>query len=84
MAQYVVIIRKAPGTDYWVDAPDIPGCISRGTTTDEARKNFAEALLFHFESGENMNALIRSPPRTLRQLSEEVVEDSVETYLIEI
>ena len=49
MAQYVVIIRKAPGTDYWVDAPDIPGCISRGTTTDEARKNFAEALLFHFD-----------------------------------
>lgn len=84
MAQYVVVIRRVPGTDYWVDAPDIPGCVSRGTTIAEAKKNYAEALQFHFEGGGNKDALSRRPPRTLQQLSEEDVENSIETYLIEI
>jgi predicted RNase H-like HicB family nuclease len=44
MAAYVAVIRKVPGTDYWVDIPDIPGCISRGATPDAAKANFREAL----------------------------------------
>lgn len=30
MAFYTALIRKESGTDYWIDAPDIPGCVSSG------------------------------------------------------
>jgi hypothetical protein len=45
MASYVAVIRKEPNTAYWVDAPDIPGCVAEGETIEAAKKNFGEALV---------------------------------------
>jgi predicted RNase H-like HicB family nuclease len=44
---YIALIRKAEGTDYGVDFPDFPGCVSSGETLDEARAAAAEALALH-------------------------------------
>lgn len=33
--QYIALIRKDRNTDYWVDIPDLPGCISSGETEEE-------------------------------------------------
>jgi predicted RNase H-like HicB family nuclease len=49
MTAYVAILRKQPGTDYAVDFPDFPGCITAGKTLDEARQMAVEALTFHIE-----------------------------------
>lgn len=47
MANYIALVRKAPDTDYGVDFPDFPGCITAGSTLDEAIRMANEALPFH-------------------------------------
>ena len=38
MASYVALIRKDPASDYGVDFPDFPGCVTAGRTLEEARR----------------------------------------------
>ena len=45
---YLIIIEKQEN-NYSAYCPDVDGCIATGATQDEARKNFLEALEFHFE-----------------------------------
>ncbi|MBB2165391.1 hypothetical protein HLH26_12775 [Gluconacetobacter sp. 1b LMG 1731] len=47
MTSYIALIRKDPDTDFCVDFPDFPGCISAGLTMEEARVMAAEALAGH-------------------------------------
>lgn len=47
MTQYIALIHKDEGTDYGVSFPDFPGCITAGTTLDEARRNAIDVLAFH-------------------------------------
>ena len=49
MATYIALLRKDPDSDYGVDFPDFPGCITAGSTLDEAHKRAPEALQFHIE-----------------------------------
>ena len=49
MTKYVGLVRKDPGSDYSVDFPDFPGCITAGPTYAEARALAAEALQFHVD-----------------------------------
>ena len=43
------MIHKDPNSDYGVSFPDLPGCITAGTSLDEARELAAKALAFHLE-----------------------------------
>ena len=47
MTSYIGLIRKDSDSDFGVDFPDFPGCISAGTTLDEARRMALEALELH-------------------------------------
>ena|SRR5579875_1426921 len=47
MASYIALIRKDPKSDYGVDFPDFPGCVTAGRTLDEARRMAVEALALH-------------------------------------
>ncbi|WP_158742903.1 type II toxin-antitoxin system HicB family antitoxin [Acidisphaera sp. L21] len=49
MTAYIALLRKDAGSDYGVDFPDFPGCVTAGQTLDEARRMAAEALLVHVE-----------------------------------
>ena len=49
MTYYIALIHKDAESDYGVSFPDFPGCISAGSTLDEARDMGAEALAFHIE-----------------------------------
>jgi len=81
MAQYIAVIRKAEGTDYWIDCPDIPGCYSGGETIDAAKAKFKDALAFHLEAMREDKLALREPRA---KLSDDDLEDSVQTYLIEV
>lgn len=73
MPSYIAYIRKDPDSDYGVEFPDVPGCITAGRTLDEARAMAAEALAGHLailaEEGEpvptpsTMDALKHDPNR---------------------
>ncbi len=46
---FVGVVRKVPGSDFGVDFPDLPGCITAGRTMPLARRHAAEALAIHLE-----------------------------------
>jgi predicted RNase H-like HicB family nuclease len=47
MTSYIGLIRKDADSDFDVDFPDFPGCVSAGATLDEARHMAQEALELH-------------------------------------
>lgn len=47
MFEYIGLIRKDAESDFGVDFPDFPGCITAGSTVDEARTMAQEALQGH-------------------------------------
>lgn len=47
MVSYVAYLRKEKGSDYGVEFPDVPGCVTAGRTLEEAKANAAEALAGH-------------------------------------
>ena len=49
MASFIGVVHKEAGSDYGVSFPDFPGCITAGTTIDEAKDMAQEALALHFE-----------------------------------
>lgn len=49
MFTYIGVIHKDHDSDYGVSFPDFPGCITAGSTIEEAKKMAYEALVFHIE-----------------------------------
>ena len=49
MRSYIALIHKDADSDYGVSFPDLPGCITAGTTMDDARAMAIEALAIHLE-----------------------------------
>jgi predicted RNase H-like HicB family nuclease len=49
MAAYIALLRKEPSSDFGVDFPDFPGCITAGQTLEDAVRMAAEALALHVE-----------------------------------
>ncbi len=47
MTTYIALIRKDAASDYGVEFPDFPGCVTAGRTLEEARRMAAEALDLH-------------------------------------
>ncbi len=47
MRHYIALIHKDADSDYGVSFPDFPGCVSAGSTLDEARAMAVEALALH-------------------------------------
>ena len=81
--KYIALIRKEEGTDYWVDIPDIPGCVSRGATVDVAMANFQEALRFHLD-GLKKDKQELPAPRGKDDVLESEDEEGFQAYLVEV
>ena len=45
--EYIAYLHKDKKSDYGVSFPDFPGCITAGSTLEEARSMAVEALAFH-------------------------------------
>jgi len=58
MTIYIALLRRDPDSDFGVDFPDFPGCITAGRTLEEAKEMAQEALKFHIagmiEDGETI------------------------------
>lgn len=83
MSTYIGLIRKDPDSDFGVDFPDFPGCISAGSTLDEARAMAAEALNAHVawmrEEGDKLPA-----PSTLEQIMVDSENQSAVAFLVTV
>jgi predicted RNase H-like HicB family nuclease len=60
MANYIAVVHKDPKSDFGVSFPDFPGCITAGSSIDEAKDMAHDALSLHvrslLEDGENIPA----------------------------
>ena len=46
--KYLIILEKT-ATGYSAYSPDLPGCVTTGTTASETESNMREAIEFHIE-----------------------------------
>jgi predicted RNase H-like HicB family nuclease len=49
MPAYLALLRKDPDSDYGIEFPDFPGCVTAAQDLEHARQLAEEALLFHIE-----------------------------------
>ena len=60
MANYIAVLHKDPKSDFGVTFPDFPGCITAGSSIDEAKDMAHDALSLHIkgmlEDGDNIPA----------------------------
>ena len=80
--KFVALIRKEKNTDYWVDIPDLPGCVSAGETEEEAKAKFQAALAFHLE-GMKEEGLELPVPRSREDVLAAEEDPYVSDYIIE-
>lgn len=71
--RYLAIVRKSPESDYGVDFPDLPGCISAGSTLDEAREMARESLALHIQGMLEDGDILPEPTYLLPATLDEVV-----------
>ncbi len=67
MAAYIALLRKEADSDFGVDFPDFPGCVTAGITLQEARAMAVEALLLHIE-GMAVDGEVIPEPSTLDEV----------------
>ena len=61
MAAYIALLRKDGRSDFSVEFPDLPGCITAGRTLEEAREFAREALTLHLKGLAEDGAAIPAP-----------------------
>ncbi|HEX73372.1 MAG TPA: type II toxin-antitoxin system HicB family antitoxin [Candidatus Hydrogenedentes bacterium] len=61
--KYAVVIENA-GANYSAYVPDLPGCVSTGSSVEETERNLREAIRLHIE-GLREDGLPIPSPRTV-------------------
>jgi predicted RNase H-like HicB family nuclease len=77
MADYIALIHKEPTSDYGVSFPDFPGCVTAGTTLDEARREAEEALALHIDGMVEDGEAIPEPSSLEAVMAERENRDAV-------
>jgi len=81
--EYIAYLHKDRNSDYGVSFPDFPGCVTAGSTLEEARRMAAEALAFHIrgmrEDGEKI-----PEPSTLDKLKGDPAMKGAVAFLTEV
>ena len=83
MTAYIGFIRKDQGSDFGVDFPDFPGCVTAGRSLDEARGMAAEALVLHVQGMTENRESIPGPSSLDAVMSDPGNRDGV-AFLVEI
>ena len=83
MATYIALLRKTRKSDYGIDFPDFPGCVTAGKSLDEARRLAVELLRFHVEGMIEDGEAIPSPSRFDAIMAERHDRDAV-AFLVDV
>ena len=77
MREYIALIHKDADSDYGVSFPDLPGCITAGSTLDEARAMAAEALALHLEGLQEDGEAVPEPSSLEEIMADRANRDAV-------
>ncbi len=83
MTAYIALVRKDLNSDYGVDFPDFPGCVTAGETLDEARFMAVEALGLHVQGMLEDREAIPEPSSLDAVMEDRENRDAV-AFLVEI
>ena len=83
MATYIALMRKDRDSDYGVDFPDFPGCITAGSDLDEASACAREALAFHI-AGMVEDGLDVPDPSTLEDVMADPYNRDAVAFLVSV
>ncbi len=83
MSSYIAYLRKDKTSDYGVEFPDLPGCISAGRTLEEAKAMAAEALAGHVATLTDMGEPV-PPPSSIDQIADDPNRGSAVLVLIDL
>ena len=81
--EYIAYLHKDRNSDYGVSFPDFPGCVTAGSTLEEARRMAAEALAFHIQGMQEDGEKIPSPS-TLDDLRGDPAMKGAVAFLTEV
>ena len=84
MRNYIAILHKDKDSDFGVSFPDFPGCITAGSTLDEAKDMASEVLPFHIEGMQVDGASIPDPMTLDDALRHEFAEGAQAFFLVEV
>ncbi len=81
--EYIAYLHKEGKSDYGVSFPDFPGCITAGSTLEEARRMAAEALTFHI-AGMRKDGEAIPEPSTLDDLRNDPAMKGAVAFLVAV
>jgi predicted RNase H-like HicB family nuclease len=81
--EYIAYLHKEKKSDYGVSFPDFPGCITAGSTLEEARRMAVEALSFHI-AGMQEDGDVIPAPSTLDDLRNDPAMKDAVAVLVEV
>jgi predicted RNase H-like HicB family nuclease len=81
--EFIAYLHKEKGSDYGVSFPDFPGCITAGSSLDEARRMAVEALSLHI-SGLKEDGQDIPEPSTLDMLRSDPAMKGAVAFLVEV
>jgi predicted RNase H-like HicB family nuclease len=81
--EYIAYLHKDRDSDYGVSFPDFPGCITAGSTLEEARRMAADALALHV-AGMREDGEAIPKPSTLDDLRGDSAMKGAVAFLVEL
>ena len=63
MTSYIALVRKDPNSDYGVEFPDFPGCVTAAENLEDVTRLAEEALRFHCEGLLEDGEILPQPSR---------------------
>jgi len=84
MRNYIAILHKDKDSDFGVSFPDFPGCITAGSSLEEAKDMAREVLPFHIEGMQADGASIPEPMTLDDALCHEFSEGAQAFFLVEL
>ena len=78
---YIAYLHKDAKSDYGVSFPDLPGCITAGSTLEEAKRMAAEALSLHI-AGMREDGQEIPEPSTLDELRNDPAMKGAVAFLV--
>jgi predicted RNase H-like HicB family nuclease len=83
MRNYIAILHKDKDSDFGVSFPDFPGCVSAGSSLDEAKTMAQEALAGHIEMSREYGDPIPEPMSLDDAMTHEFAEGAVAFLVVE-
>ena len=84
MRTYIAILHKDKASDFGVSFPDFPGCITAGSSLDEAKDMAREVLPFHIEGMQADGEVLPNPMSLDDAMRHEFAEGAQAFFLVEV